>query len=73
MTVAPDLFGWRDEAEAAERVAQAEAARRAAERARRYAPHGEVTRRQQRLEDATIAALRAELELIRLRREGRQS
>jgi hypothetical protein len=69
--MAADLFTWRDEADAAECVAQAEAARQAAERARRYAPHGEVGRRQRRLEEATITALRAELELIRLRREGR--
>jgi hypothetical protein len=66
---APDLFTWQAEAEAAERVARAEAERAAAERARRYAPHGEVNRRQEKLKAATIAALQAELEFARLRRQ----
>jgi len=66
-----DLFTWRDEADAAERVAQAEAERQAAERARRYAPHGEVGRRQAKLQAATLAALQAEVELARVQRSGR--
>jgi hypothetical protein len=64
-----DLFNWREEADAAERVAQAEAERAAAERARRYAPHGKVRTRQARLEAATMAALQAELRLARIQGE----
>ncbi|WP_331540385.1 hypothetical protein [Phenylobacterium sp.] len=66
-----DLFTWREEADAAKRVAQAEEARAAAERARRYAPHGEVRARQARLEAATRAALAAEVELARIQAAGR--
>ncbi|MFN3582594.1 hypothetical protein [Phenylobacterium sp.] len=64
-----DLFTWRDEVEAREAAQAAEAAREAAARAARRAPHGQVHARQQRLAEATTAALRAELELARIRRE----
>lgn len=64
-----DLFTWRDEAEAARAVEAAEAARLAAERKARYAPHGQVQTRRQRLQEATAAALAAEVELTRIRRD----
>jgi hypothetical protein len=64
-----DLFTWREEAEAAQRVAEAQAARVRACEARRLAPHGEVRIRQQRLEEATLAALQAERELAAVQRE----
>lgn len=66
-----DLFTWREEADAAKAVAAAEAARAAAERKARIAPHGEVRNRRARLEAATLAALQAEVRLERLRQEGR--
>ncbi|WP_374569665.1 hypothetical protein [Phenylobacterium sp.] len=66
-----DLFTWREEADAAQAVAAAEALRALAERKRRVAPHGEVRNRQARLEAATAAALRAEVELERVQREER--
>lgn len=68
---APDLFSWRDEAEAAKAVAAAESARLAAERKLRIAPHGEVRSRQARLQAATAEALKAEIRLERLQRGGR--
>ena len=66
-----DLFTWREEAEAAAKVAAAEAERAQAARSRRYAPHGEIRTRQARLEAATAEALRAEIALTRLRAEDR--
>lgn len=63
-----DLFTWRDEADAAERVAELEAQRAAARRARSFAPHGQVRTREEKLQAATLDALRAEVELARLRR-----
>lgn len=68
---AEDLFAWRAEVDAAQRVVRAEAERALAERSRRYAPHGEIRNRQTRLESATAAALRAELELMRIQKAGR--
>lgn len=65
-----DLFTWREEVEAAQRVAQAEAERASAERSCRYAPHGQVRARQARLQAATAEALAAEIRLARLRAEG---
>lgn len=67
---AQDLFGWREEADAAERVAAARAELAAAERARRCAPHGEVRARQARLEAALAATLRAELQLAQAQRRA---
>lgn len=66
-----DLLTWRDEADAAKRVAELEAERLDAVRARRYAPHGQVRQRQARLESATLEALRAELELAEIQRMAR--
>jgi hypothetical protein len=63
---AQDLFTWRDEADAAQRVAEAEEARAAALRKARCAPHGEVQNRRQRLQDATLQALAAEIALQRI-------
>ena len=67
---AVDLFAWRDEADAAKEVAAAEDARAEAERARRCAPHGQVRIRQQRLEEATLAALQAELRLAEIQKKA---
>lgn len=67
-----DLFTWREEAEAAEKVAQAEALRAHAERSCRYAPHGQIRARRARLQAATAEALAAEIALQRLREEGRR-
>lgn len=64
---ARDLFGWRDEADAAAQVAAAEAARAEAERKARVAPHGQVQTRQARLIAATHEALKAELALSRVK------
>jgi len=66
-----DLFTWRDESEAAQRVAQAEAARAEAERRVRCAPHGEVQVRRERLAQATREALAAETALARIQRRER--
>ena len=63
-----DLFAWRDEAEAAQAVAVAEDVRAEAERARRFAPHGQVRIRQERLEAATRAALQAAQRLAEIQR-----
>jgi hypothetical protein len=68
---AQDLFTWRDEADAAARVVEAEEARVAAERAARFAPHGHVLERREKLRLATLAALAAELELKRIQEHGR--
>ncbi len=68
---AEDLFSWREEADAAAVVAQAEEVRAQAQRALHYAPHGQVRTRQARLQAATAEALRAELELARIQREGK--
>lgn len=65
-----DLFSWRDEADAAERAAQAEAARVEAQRAVLRAPHGKVQTRRAQLEEATRAALEAEVQLKRLQERG---
>lgn len=65
-----DLFTWRDEVEAAAHVRAAEEARAAAERAARFAPHGQVQARRERLKEATAAALRAEVELNKIREGG---
>jgi hypothetical protein len=70
---AQDLFVWRDEADAFERLRQALQVRAEAERARRYAPRGQILIRQARLEEATADALRAELELVEVQRRGVQS
>lgn len=63
-----DLFHWREEAEAAARLAEAEQLRAQAERARRYAPKGTAETRQARLAQATAEALKAEITLDRVRR-----
>lgn len=65
-----DLFHWREEAEAAARVAEAEQLRAQAERARRYAPKGTVGVRQARLAQATAEALKAEIALRRVKQGG---
>ncbi len=70
MTVAAlDLFGWRDlqAAEAAVAAAHAEQARAA--RNVRLAPMGQKTSRRLALANATLNALRAELQLAAVRRE----
>jgi len=64
-----DLFTWSDEADAAKAVEEAEEARLAALRKARCAPHGEVQTRRQRLQQATAAALAAEVELRRIQRD----
>lgn len=61
-----DLFTWRDEAEAAADLQQAEEARALAARKARVAPHGEMQTRRQRLKEATHAQLAAELVLRRV-------
>lgn len=65
-----DLFGWRDEADAAAQVAAAEAARAEAERKARVAPYSQMRSRQARLIAATHEALKAELALRRLQDGG---
>ena len=63
-----DLFDWQDQADAARRVVEAEETRLAALRKARFAPHGEVISRRDRLTQATTEALAAELELARIQR-----
>lgn len=63
----PDLFGWREAAEAEGRLRELHAARRVATKRALFAPHGQVTPRQDALRNLTTEELRAELELQRLR------
>lgn len=69
MTV--DLFTWREEADAAAVVVQAEEVRAAAMRAVQYAPHGQLRARQARLQEATNAWLRAVVALKLVQAQGR--
>lgn len=68
---APDLFGWREAAEAEARLRELHAARKVAAKRARYAPHGQVMPRQETLRTLTTEELRAALELQRLRDGGR--
>jgi hypothetical protein len=62
-----DLFHWRDEADAAEAVERAEAARAQALRRAHFAPHGTVAERRRRAQEATAAALAAEVRAARIK------
>lgn len=67
--MADDLFTRADELEAEAAIATAEQARRYARYKVAVAPDGQVRARQARLAAATKAALAAEVELLRIRRE----
>ncbi len=68
---APDLFTWREEAEAAAAVREAEAVRAQAALKAKYPPHGSAQARRAELARATREALLAEVELQRVHRVGR--
>lgn len=68
--VAVDLFGWREMRAAEAAVAAAHADRAIAARKVRCAPVGLKRIREQALAAATVAALRAEGELVALQREA---
>ncbi len=59
----PDLLAWPAVAAARAELAEAMAARQAAERRVRLAPPGEISIRRQRLAEAIAAELKAELGL----------
>lgn len=63
-----DLLAWPQLHEAELRARAADAAWRAAERRARYCPHGTRGERLKALREASQAALRASVELQRLRR-----
>jgi hypothetical protein len=63
----PDLFGWKEAAEAEARLRELHAARRVAAKRARFAPHGQTIPRQETLRTLTTEELRAALELQRLR------
>lgn len=67
--MAEDLFTRDEELEAERALASAEEARRLARYKAVVAPAGQVRRRQERLTAATHAALIAEVELLRIRKE----
>lgn len=67
--MADDLFTRDDELDAEAAVASAEEARRLARYKAVVAPAGQVRRRHERLAAATHAALLAEVELMRVRKE----
>ncbi|WP_333896258.1 hypothetical protein [Brevundimonas aurantiaca] len=65
-----DLFGWQAMRAAEAAVAEAHLRRAQAVRKARFAPHGERRDRERRLAEATTAALKAEAELVALKREA---
>lgn len=69
--MALDLFTWREEADAAAKVAAAEAARAAAQRKAAFAPIGTKREREARLQAATVEALRAEVALTQVQQQAR--
>lgn len=64
---APDLFGWSEAEETLQRLRTLHAARAVAAQKVRVAPHGKVLERREILQATTAEALRAELDLARLR------
>jgi hypothetical protein len=62
-----DLFDWKDEQEASADVEAAHQARAQAGRKYRCAPHGEIRARHEALVSATAEALRAELNLAKVK------
>ncbi len=64
-----DLFDERALADAVQAVDDARLVREAAERRVRFASPGQITVRRQRLAEATMAVLAAEVRLNRLQRE----
>lgn len=67
-----DLFTRAEEDDAARAAAAAEAARQAAYAKAKCAPHGQLEIRRQRLQEATLSALQAEVELLRIKRDLRR-
>jgi len=55
----PDLFAWREAADARAALEAAEERRTQAESKLRHAPHGEIKNRRKDFEEATQEALRA--------------